>query len=98
MSHSLVIDEFVRNSESFVGWIEAPPIDKIDEASSALLHMSKLYASALQLMKVDVEKDETEVQERIQSIKNVVGSPDNVTEEKPKITNDLFEELFGEKR
>ena len=23
---------------------------------------------------------------------------DNVTEEKPKITNDLFEELFGEKR
>ena len=44
------------------------------------------------------EDQETEVQERIQSIKNVVGSPDNVTEEKPKITNDLFEELFGEKR
>lgn len=60
MSHSLIIDEFVRNSESFVTWIETPPVDKIDEASSALLHLSKLYASALQLMKVDVAKDDSE--------------------------------------
>ena len=60
MSNSLIIDEFVRNSEYFVGWIESPPVDKIDEASSALIHLSKLYSTALQLMKVDVEKDETE--------------------------------------
>lgn len=60
MSHSLIIDEFVHNTESFVAWIETPPIDKIEEASSALLHLSKIYSSALQLMKVNVEKDETE--------------------------------------
>ena len=65
-----------------------------------ILHQADMMASQIEnrLTKASIEKDETEVQERIQSIKNVVGSPDNVTEEKPKITNDLFEELFGEKR
>ena len=58
MSHSLIIDDFVRNTESFVTWIESPQEDKLEEASAALLHLSGIYASALQLMKVDVGKDE----------------------------------------
>ena len=65
-----------------------------------ILHQADMMASQIEnrLTKASIEKDETEVQERIQSLKEVVGSPDKVKDEKPKITNDLFEELFGEKR
>ena len=57
MSHSLIIDTFIREVESFVAWVETPPRDQIDEAASVLLHLSSLYSNALNLMKVDVEKD-----------------------------------------
>ena len=50
------------------------------------------------LTKQSIEKEETEVQERIQNIQQAVGNTENIKEEKPKITNDLFEELFGEKK
>jgi hypothetical protein len=50
------------------------------------------------LTKQSIEKEETEVQERIQNIQEAVGNTENTKEEKPKITNDLFEELFGEKK
>jgi len=65
-----------------------------------ILHQADMMAAQIEgrLTKESIEKDETEVQERIQSLKEVVGSPDKVNDEKPKITNDLFEELFGEKR
>ena len=65
-----------------------------------ILHQADMMAAQIEgrLTKESNEKDETEVQERKQSLKEVVGSPDKIKDEKPKITNDLFEELFGEKR
>lgn len=60
MNQALIINEFVKITESFLVWIEAPPINKVDEASSALLHLSQVYSAALQLMKIDVDKDEAE--------------------------------------
>ena len=50
------------------------------------------------LTKDSIEKEETEVYERIQNIQQVVGNEEKIKDENPKITKDLFEELFGEKR
>jgi len=65
-----------------------------------ILHQADMMAAQIEgrLTKESNEKDETEVQERIKNIKEVVGNYEGTSTEKPKITNDLFEELFGEKR
>ena len=50
------------------------------------------------LTKASIEQEETQVIERIQNIQQAVGNTEQLSKEKPKITNDLFEELFGEKK
>ena len=65
-----------------------------------ILHQADMMASRIEgeLTKDSIEKDETEVYERIQNIQQAIGNEEKIKEEKPKITKDLFEELFGEKR
>ena len=53
------------------------------------------------LTKESIEKEETETFEKIKNIKEVLGSNDKPVElqDKPgKISNDLFDELFGDKK
>ena len=73
---------------------------QLRSAIQYVLHQADMMASQIEgrLTKQSIEKEETEVQERIQNIQEAVGNTENTKEEKPKITNDLFEELFGEKK
>ena len=65
-----------------------------------ILHQADMMASRIEgeLTKDSIEKEETEVYERIQNIQQAVGNKEKIKDENPKITKDLFEELFGEKR
>ena len=59
MNNSQYIEEFLSSAESFVSWIKSPPQDPKEEAASALATLSKLYADSLNLMRVDVDRDES---------------------------------------
>ena len=65
-----------------------------------VLHQADMMAAQIEnrLTKDSIEKEETEVYERIQNIQQAVGNKEKIKDENPKITKDLFEELFGEKR
>ena len=65
-----------------------------------VLHQADMMASQIEsrLTKASIEQEETQVIERIQNIQQAVGNTEQLSKEKPKITNDLFEELFGEKK
>ena len=73
---------------------------QLRSAIQYVLHQADMMASQIEnrLTKDSIEKDETEVYERIQNIQEAVGNEKKIKEENPKITKDLFEELFGEKK
>ena len=68
-----------------------------------ILHQADMMASQIEgrLTKESIEKEETETFEKIKNIKQVLDSGDAPTtqQEKPgKISTDLFDELFGDKK
>ena len=68
-----------------------------------ILHQADMMASQIEgrLTKESIEKEETETFEKIKNIKEVLDSGDIPTtqQEKPgKISTDLFDELFGDKK
>ena len=68
-----------------------------------ILHQADMMAAQIEgrLTKESIEKEETETFEKIKNIKEVLGAVDEPTsqEEKPsKISTDLFDELFGDKK
>tara|TARA_B100000902_G_scaffold6559_1_gene8483 strand:- start:477 stop:1292 length:816 start_codon:yes stop_codon:yes gene_type:complete len=68
-----------------------------------ILHQADMMAAQIEgrLTKQSIEKEETETFEKIKNIKEVLGSEDKPSElqDKPgKISNDLFDELFGDKK
>ena len=73
---------------------------QLRSAIQYVLHQADMMASQIEsrLTKASIEQEETQVIERIQNIQQAVGDTEKVKEEKPKISNDLFEELFGEKK
>ena len=73
---------------------------QLRSAIQYVLHQADMMASQIEsrLTKASIEQEETQVIERIQNIQQAVGNTEKAKEEKPKISNDLFEELFGEKK
>ena len=68
-----------------------------------ILHQADMMASQIEgrLTKESIEKEETETFEKIKNIKEVLSSDDKPLEaqDKPgKISTDLFDELFGDKK
>ena len=68
-----------------------------------ILHQADMMAAQIEgrLTKQSIEKEETETFEKIKNIKEVLGSDDTSVElqDKPsKLSNDLFDELFGDKK
>jgi len=68
-----------------------------------ILHQADMMASQIEgrLTKESIEQEETETFEKIKNIKEVLDSGDAPTtqQEKPgKISTDLFDELFGDKK
>ena len=68
-----------------------------------ILHQADMMAAQIEgrLTKQSIEKEETETFEKIKNIKEVLGSDDKPVElqDKPgKLSNDLFDELFGDKK
>ncbi len=68
-----------------------------------ILHQADMMASQIEgrLTKESIEQEETETFEKIKNIKEVLDSGDKPTtqQEKPgKISTDLFDELFGDKK
>ena len=58
MESSKPIENFLSSVKAFVDWIQSPPQDSKEEAASALLTLTSLYADAISLMKIDVEREE----------------------------------------
>ena len=50
--------EFISCAEGFISWVETPPENSKDEAASALMVLTSLYAGALKLMSLDIDRQE----------------------------------------